>query len=98
MGRPVADGAILEVTYDQSMDSSLLLNIFHYRLIATPSVSVDGDDVVDILNTALNIGLGSVPNLLKAKMADTWSFTAFRTQWISPTRYTPVQYVNGIGA
>lgn len=88
MGRPVNDGAILEVTLSQRMNSQTLLNIFHYRLITSPGATVDGDTVVAILTAALLDPPVELAVNLKAASPANWAYDGLVTQWITPTRYT----------
>lgn len=97
MARPVGSGAILEVTIDQTSNSQILLNIFHYRLITTPSTTVDGDDVTGLLATTILGGGVQLPVNLRALCPTNWRWNSWRTQWIHPTRYTRVSYDAGAG-
>lgn len=80
MARPVSDGAILEVTLAQRMNAQTLLNIFHYRLIATPATVVDGDSVVAILTTALLGAPTDLANELRAVSPANWSYDGLVSQ------------------
>jgi hypothetical protein len=97
MARPVGSGAIVEVVFEQQEVNQSVLNVFHYRLNNDTGLIVDGDAITQQIANWVLIGLGNVPALIKPAFNNQWQFLRLRTQWIYPTRYTPLSYSSGAG-
>jgi hypothetical protein len=97
MARPVGSGSIVEVVFEQQEVDQSVLNVFHYRLNNDTDFVVDGDAVTQLIANWLLIGLGNIPALIKPAFNTQWQYLRLRTQWITPTRYTPLSYSTGAG-
>jgi len=95
MARVVVNNSILEVTMLQRYNAQVCMNVLHYRWTSTGPA--EGDDLTDLLDALVFNGVGSVTDLLKARNAATWFYTATKYQWVSPIRYTPKLYTDATG-
>lgn len=91
MARPVAVGAVLEISYVGRHENQRTLNVFHYGLSAlSAGGTVDGDLVVqgasnDQFNTE---GEDKFMDEYLQCLSEDFALERIRFQWVSPTRYS----------
>lgn len=96
MARPVALGAILELSLVGRHAAQKTLNVLHYGISdMTGGPTVDGDLITDsLLNTYWNnLGPGGILGKYLSCISDDFTLERIRTQWIHPTRYSFTEIV-----
>src|SRR5262245_60704971 len=86
---PHAVGDIIEVTYRQKTAAQQVLNIQHYRVASSSSVSSDVADNQSFADYLANLdGPGQLLEIWSVMMAGDWTIEQVRAQKVYPTRTT----------